>query len=274
MVPSRTTWLCVALLAAVIGTAVPDRASADSYIRGSILLDQPKDSRFLEENCEAASNRRACELGIEDNPLKSAGDFETMTGLELGLGYAMTPALRLEATLQYRPDFSFKGRADFPLSELPSGVAPEQDVSAELTVWSGMLATYLDIPIPGFGLLRHTPVHPFLGIGGGVSRIEIGDALFDGGEVNSQVKELVLPGDQQFSFSWMLSAGVGISLARWTVDLAWRYTEFGGIETATGIAEKICRLADCSLQNIDLPFAPSLGELRSHGLTLSLRYSF
>lgn len=271
MTSSRTTWLSVLLLMAVMGTAVPDRAFPDSYIRGSILLDQPKDTRFPDDSCSSAENRRACELGINDDPLNSVGDFETMTGLELGLGYAMTPTLRLEATLQYRPEFSFKGRANLSLHN----IVAEQDVSADLNVWSGMLAAYLDIPIPGFGLLRHTPISPFLGIGGGVSRIETGDTLFDDNQVNAQTRELILPGDQQFSLSWMLSAGIAISLAKWTVDLAWRYTDLGGIETATGIAEDVCDFfSDCPLPDIDLPLAPTLGELRSHGLTLSLRYAF
>ena len=270
MAPCRETWLCIALLAAVIGTAVPERAFADSYIRGSVLFDRPKDTGFLEDDCSTAHDRYACETGID-------GDFETMTGLEVGLGYAMMPALRLEAALQYRPEFSFQGRADISLQDafLPLNLTAERDFTAELTVWSGMLATYLDIPIPGFGLLRHTPLSPFVGIGGGVSRIEIGDADFGGGQLESQASRLILPGDHQFSFSWMLTAGIAVSLANWTVDVAWRYTDIGSIESATGIAEDVCQFLDCRVpDDIDLPLASTLGELRSHGLTLSLRYAF
>ena len=266
MALSRKSWLCIALLAAVIGTAVPERAFSDSYIRGSVLFDRPKDTGFLDDDCSTADDRYACETGID-------GDFETMTGLELGLGYAMVPALRLEAALQYRPEFSFKGQVDFSLPELP-GLPHERDLSAELTVWSALLAAYLDIPIPGFGLLRHTPLSPFIGVGGGVSRIDVGDAQFGGDRLDAQVNRLLLPGDHQFSFSWMLSAGIAVSMANWTVDVAWRYTDLGGVESATGIAEDVCRFVGCSLPDIDLPLASTLGELRSHGLTLSLRYAF
>ena len=269
MAPSRETWLCIALLAAVIGASVPERAFPDSYIRGSVLFDRPKDTGFLDDDCSTADDRYACETGID-------GDFETMTGLELGLGYAMMPAFRLEAALQYRPEFSFKGQADISLQDdfLPLNLTAERDFTADLTVWSAMLSAYLDIPIPGLGLLRHTPLSPFVGIGGGVSRIEIGDADFGGSQLESQASRLLLPGDHQFSFSWMLSAGIAVSLANWTVDVAWRYTDLGGIESATGIAEDVCRLAGCNLPDIDLPLASTLGELRSHGLTLSLRYAF
>ena len=263
MTASRKTWLCIALLAAVIAAAVPERTFADSYIRGSVLFDRPKDTGFLDDDCSTADDRYACKTGID-------GDFETTTGLELGLGYAMMPALRLEAVLQYRPEFSFKGQADISLL----GRTAKRDFAAELNVWSAMLAAYLDIPIPGFGLLRHTPLSPFIGVGGGVSRIDVGDAQFGGGQLDSQVNRWLLPGDHQFSFSWMLSAGIAVTLAKWTVDVAWRYTDLGGVESATGIAEDACRLLGCNLPDIDLPLASTLGELRSHGLILSLRYAF
>ena len=265
MTDSRTAWLWIAFLTAFIGAAIPNWAFPDSYIRGSVLFDRPKDTGFLDDDCSSADDRYACETGID-------GDFETMTGLELGLGYAMMPALRLEAALQYRPEFSFKGQADISLPQL--GSPAELDFAAELNVWSAMLSAYLDIPIPGFGLLRHTPLSPFVGVGGGVSRIDVGDADFGGSQLESQANRLILSGDHQFSFSWMLSAGIAVSLAKWTVDVAWRYTDLGGVESATGIAEDVCRLAGCNLPDIDLPLASTLGELRSHGLTLSLRYAF
>ena len=59
----------------------------------------------------------------------------------------------------------------------------------------------------------------------------------------------------------MVSAGLAVSLAKWTIDVAWRYTDHGSIETATGIARKVCRIAGCRLPDIDLPLAPTLGEL-------------
>ena len=136
--------------------------------------------------------------------------------------------MRLEAALQYRPDFSFKGQAEFSLL----GRTAKRDFAADLNVWSAMLAAYLDIPMPGFGLLRHTPLSPFIGAGGGISRIDVGDAQFGGSQLDSQINRLILPGDHQFSFSWMLSAGIAVSLAKWTVDVAWRYTDVGGVESA------------------------------------------
>ena len=73
------------LLTLLLGAAIPDWAFGDSYVRGSVLFDRPKDTGFLDDDCSSADDRYACETGID-------GDFETMTGMELGLGYAMMPA--------------------------------------------------------------------------------------------------------------------------------------------------------------------------------------
>ena len=79
-------------------------------------------------------------------PHRSVGDFGTVAGLELGLGYAVSSAVRLEALVTYRPRFTFDGRANF--------LDPDrrQSVSADLAALSGILAAYVDLP--GLGCVR------------------------------------------------------------------------------------------------------------------------
>ena len=74
------------------------------------------------------------------------GDFGTVAGLELGLGYAVSSAVRLETLVAYRPRFTFDGRANF--------LDPDrrQSVSADLAALSGILAAYVDLP--GLGCVR------------------------------------------------------------------------------------------------------------------------
>ena len=265
MIPSRTTWPWIVLLTANFGTALPQMAFSQAYIRAGVMLDRAQDARFQDENCSSAESLYGCGAGIDGDPLSSLGDFDTMTGLELGLGYAILPALRLEAAIQYRPDFSFEGHTNFTGLDLTD----RRDVAAELSIWSGMLAAYLDVPIPGFALLRYTPINPFIGLGGGLSRIDIGES-----RMNFPVTSTIVPGDHHISFSWMLTAGLSVSLIDWTVDVAWRFTDHGGIETASGIGRRICRVAGCRFPELDLPLAPTKGELKSHGFTVSLRYAF
>ena len=257
-------WLWIALAAAALTAAIPDSASSQPYLRGGILLDRARDTRLQGSDCSSTQRLLGCETGNGvDNG--SVVDFETMTGWEVGVGYPLLPVLRLEVAVQYRPEFSFEGRAN-PDNGLLLDLAGEHDVSAGLSVWSGLLATYLDVSLP---LLGFTPITPFLGAGGGLSRIEIKDLRME-----SPIASLIVPGDHQVSFSWMLTAGVGVTLANWTVDAAWRYTDHGDIETAAGIGRRVCRIATCRLPDLDLPLEPTIGSLQSQGFTLTLRYSF
>ena len=270
MTRSGTIWLWAALLATALTAAVPDSAFAQAYVRGGILLDRAKDTRLHDKDCSSTDRIFGC--GDEDEGVSegSFGDFGTMTGWEIGLGYPIVPALRLELAVQYRPEFSFEGEANID-NEFLRNLSASQDVSAELSVWSGLLATYLDIPLPGIALLRFTPINPFLGAGAGLSRIEISDLNMD---LPATAESLIVPGDHQVSFSWMLTLGVGVSLTKWTIDLAWRYTNYGDIETAAGIGRKICRVARCRLPELELPVDPAIGSLQSQGFTLSVRYTF
>ena len=79
-------------------------------------------------------------MGGDGAPRRSVGDVGTVAGVELGLGYAVAPAVRLEALLTYQPRFTFDGHANF--------LAPdrEQSVSVDLSSLSGILAAYVDLP--------------------------------------------------------------------------------------------------------------------------------
>ena len=93
-----------------------------------------------------------CGRGGDGAPLRSSGDFETVTGYELGLGYTITPALRLEGLLEYRPSFAFDGRANF------LDPSRRQSVSADLSTRLGMLAAYSDLTEVGVPKLG--PIQP------------------------------------------------------------------------------------------------------------------
>lgn len=267
----RTIWLLIVLLTGGIGMAVPEAGFSQPYVRAGVALDWAEDTRFQDENCSEPPPGSSepqplygCGSGNDGAPKGSLGDFGTMAGLELGLGYIILPALRLEAAVQYRPDFSFGGHANFsqPDSE------DEQDVAAELSALTGMLTAYLDIPMPALFLLRYTPINPFIGVGGGLSRIDISETRMD-----FPTTSTVVPGGRHVSFTWMLSAGLAVWLGgRLTADVAWRYTDYGTIETDSGTGQVIWR--DESRKPLDLDLDKTRGELRGHGVTVSLRYDF
>ena len=295
MTPLRTMWLWIVFLALGAGAALPVPAFSQPYVRLGVSLDWTEDTRFQDADCSASGNLYGCGAGLDGAPKGSLGDFETITGLELGLGYNLL-LLRLEAVLQYRPDFAFEGRSNYDHGVWKEDPTAMQDVSAELSVLSGTLAGYLDVPFPNFGLLWLVPVRTFAGLGLGLSRIEIGETRMD-----FPVTSTIVPGGHQTSFSWMLSAGFSVSLTRWlAVDLAWRYTDHGAIETARGEGQVVCRIVGsdaCKTFNearearnmeretenlAPLPLVPfplddlaeTKGDLRGHGIIASLRYSF
>ena len=85
-------------------------ASARFYFVTGVVFDWSEETRFQDKNCASTSPAAlyGCENGLDGTPFGARGDFGTMTGFDLGVGYVMGPSLRLEAVMQYHPSFSFK----------------------------------------------------------------------------------------------------------------------------------------------------------------------
>ncbi|MCY4451404.1 MAG: outer membrane beta-barrel protein [Immundisolibacterales bacterium] len=246
--------------AADTGTAAAD--SRDYYLRAGVTLERSRDVRFLDRDCssETPAALYGCGDGPDGTPLQSRGGFDTMPGFELGLGFRASPLLRLEAGLAYRPTFSFQGEANF----LERG--RRQEVSVDASSISAMLAAYLDLP--GLGMPRLGPFSPFVGGGIGVSRIETDETHMEFPRTRT-----IVPGGHRTDFAWMLVAGLAVSAGeRTTLELAWRYADFGTVETGRGTGRVVWR--DASREPLPLDLAETRASLASHGLHLSLRYAF
>ena len=286
MVHARASWLRTALAAAVVAIAAPTLTSARAtspvsanaavsgssgavawenfYFRAGVVLDRSGKTRFEDKDCSSTSPAAlyGCGQGIDGAPLSSLGDFGTMAGFGLGIGYVAAPALRLEAVIQYHPSFSFEGRANF----LQLQTTDRQEVSADLSSLSGMLAAYLDLP--GLGLPRLGPFSPFIGGGIGLSCIDMDETRME-----FPKSRTIVPGGQRVNLTWMPTAGMAASLGeKVTLDLAWRYTDFGTVESDRGEARIIRR--DGSREPLEIDLAETRANLSSHGLQVSLRYAF
>ena len=91
-----------------------------------------------------------------------------------------------------------------------------------------MLAAYMDLPALGWP--RIGPFSPFVGAGAGVTRIDIDETRMDFPKTYT-----IVPGGERVNLAWMLTAGVASSLQEnVTLDLAWRYTDSGRVETGRG----------------------------------------
>ena len=145
-----------------------------------------------------------------------------MTGLELGVGRVVSPSVRIEGAVAYRPRFAFEGRANF------LEPARRQEVSADLSSLSALVSAYLDLP--ALGLPRLDPFIPFVGGGIGLARIDIDETRMEFPKTTT-----IVPGGHAVNFTWMLAAGVATAAGeRTTLELAWRYTDSGDVETGRG----------------------------------------
>ena len=265
MAPTRRTvrraGIAALALAAGIGLASGAAAAGEFYLRGGIGFDRPGKTAFTDEDCSttAPAALYGCGTGGDGAPYRSAGTFGTVPALEFGLGYA-TGTVRFEATIGYRPDFAFRGRANF--------LAPErrQSVSAKLSSVSGMLAGYVDLA--GLGLPKPGPFAPFVGAGIGIVNTRIGKTA-----MTFPATTTIVPGESRTGLAWMATAGVAVALdERVSLDLAWRYTDLGEVRTSRGAGRVVWR--DGSREPLPLDLAPTKARLRGHGIRLSLRYAF
>ena len=244
--------LAAALIAA--GTWIGTASAGDLYVRAGAGLDGPAGTAFTDLDCSSVSPVAlyGCGRGGDGAPYRSIGEF--------GLGYAAAPAVRLEVVAEYRPRFTFAGRANF----LETG--RRQSVAADLSSLSAMLAVY--VGLTGLGVPKAGSLEPFVGAGVGAVHTRIGETRMTFPRTTT-----VVPGAGRTDVAWMLTAGFAVPLGEGTaLDLAWRYTDLGKIRTGRGAGRVVWH--DGSREPRALDLAATRAKLRSHGLRLSLRYAF
>ena len=182
----------VLALMAAAATLLPGLAVAqDVYLRAGIDLSRPADTHFTDADCASLvpAALYGCGLGGDGAPLRSVGNVGTVAGVELGLGYAVAPAVRLEALLTYRSRFTFDGHANFLEPDR------QQSVSVDLSSLSGVLAAYVDLP--GLGVRSLGPFSPFVGGGLGAARVASGET-----RMTFPKTQTLLPGTRRTRLTW------------------------------------------------------------------------
>lgn len=240
-----------AIIAVIVAGASP--GDAELYYRGGIAFDLSEETRFLDVDCTSQNPAAlyGCGEGIDGAPLGAAGDFGSTPGIEIGVGRGLASVLRFEALAQYRPGLSFRGRSNFVQTR---GI---QAASAELSSLSGLVAAYLQWP---------GRAGPFLGGGAGLSRVAIGET-----RLRFRKTDTIVPGARRLGSVWMVTAGVSAGLGPcFVLDLAWRYTESGAVETGPGKGRILWR--DGSHEPIELDLAETGADLATHGLRASIRW--
>ena len=207
--PPRRACLAAFSLAAAMSVAPGVAVAGEYYLRGSIGLDRPGEAVFTDTDCSSTSPAAlyGCGIGGDGAPYRSAGEFGTVPTVALGLGYGFG-AVRFEALVEYRPQYTFEGRANF--------LAPDrrQGVSAKLSSVTGILAGFVDLT--GLGLPKPGPFAPFLGAGIGAVHTRIGKTTMTFPATTTTVR-----GGSRTGLARMATAGVALALSeRVTLDLA------------------------------------------------------
>lgn len=257
----RLPQFATVVLAAGLCLASELAVAGDYYLRGGIGLDRREMADFTDTDCSTTTPAAlyGCGTGGDGAPLRSAGDFGTVPSVELGLGYEIG-AVRFEVLVEHRPGFSFEGRANF--------LAPErrQEVSADLSSLSGLIAGFVDLT--ALGMPQPGPLTPFIGAGIGAVHTRIGQTT-----MTFPATTTIVPGGSRTGLAWMATAGVALALDEHvSLDLAWRYTDLGEVRTPRGPGRVVWR--DGSRPPLPLDLAPTKVRLKSHGIRLSLRYTF
>lgn len=245
-------------IAGILLTLLAGEAAAQGYVRVGISAALAAETQFMDVDCGLAMPAAlyGCGDGGDGAPLRTVGEFSATAGLELGAGYALVPAARVELQVEYRPAVPFTGRANF--------LAPgrEQSVTAERSTLSAMLAARLELPMTSTRGL--SGFRPFAGVGIGRARHRIGEM-----RLRFPATETIVPGGVSSARTWAVTAGAARPLGeRTALELAWRYTDQGDAETGTGAGRVQWR--DGS-RTIPLDLAPTRTIVRHHALLLSVR---
>ena len=230
----------------------------DKFLRVSI--DLMEGTTFKDVDCASTNPNAlyACGAGGDGAPKRSVGDFGAIPAIEFGFGKT-DGAIRYEILIEYRPRYTFEGRANF--------LAPhrQQSVSAKLSTISGMLAGYVDFTD---GVSQAKFGTPFFGFGIGVSHTRIGKT-----DMKFPTTTTTVPGESHTDLAWMITTGVTTALnERVTLEIAWRYSDLGEIRTGQGMGSVTWR--DGSREPLILNLAPTRARLAGHGIRMSLRYTF
>ena len=260
-VPVRHARLAASTLAVAMCLVSGTAAAGDYYLRGGIGLDRPGNTVFTDVDCAATAPVAlyGCGTGGDGARFRSLGDFGMAPSIELGLGHA-AGAVRFELLVEYRPDFAFRGRANF------LAPARRQSVSAELSSVSGMLAGFVDLA--GFGVSGPGRFAPFVGVGIGAAHTRIGKTV-----MTFPATTTIVPAGSRTGRAWMATAGFAVALnGRVSLELSWRYTDLGEVRTGRGAGRVVWR--DGSREPLLLDLVPTKARLAGHGVRLSLRYAF
>jgi opacity protein-like surface antigen len=256
----------LAVVFVVISSSAWAQDESGVYVRASFGYDLSRDVRLVDRACDPAPllNFFGCQPGTDGIQIGAPGDVGGGPAVEVAAGVRVLPFLRAELAIAHRPDLDFEGNATFP------GAGNAQPVSASVTGSSVMARVFADLAslLP---LAWAAPIEPFVGAGVGASRNRMGDVLYEFPELASQPATTMTGGGAHWDGAWDASVGAAVRVGRRTlVEGAYRYSDFGWIETDAGTIDVVRGSRVFAIDNV----AGTRGRLSSHGVYLGIRQEF
>ena len=252
-----------AALALALALSAAPAAARDWAFYGRIGygLDHPRNSVF--RDAERPEGPRL--FGAERHA--AHGEFDFGGRWEMGAGLRVSSQWRAELMMVRTDGLEFSGDARFANS------GDSQPASGEAEALAMLGAVYFDFPMVA-------GVRPYVGGGFGRTNNETGPVryefpAFDRG-ANGEFGRTIAPSGSSDHNYRMLAAGLTAPVSdNVALDIGYRFSDFGEVQTDSGMARVVRYNADGSLnRDIQIPVGKTRAELQSHGFTAAVRVEF
>ena len=242
------------------------------YVSAGVALIRSQDTRFV----DGEDAGRAALYGSEE--LFDAGAVDDGLQFHLAAGVRLPYRLRAQLELGAARALDWRGNTNYRDS------GRHQPSEASLDTWQLLLAGFHDFS--GWELGPDRRVRPYLGAGLGITRYRLSRYIQRFPEPDDprgylrrgpagEIPFTALPRGSGRNFTWMLTAGVAIPIgASIHLDLSYRYTDAGEIQTDSGDIAIVRYREDGTRREIPVPINETSADYRTHALLAALRFEF
>ena len=240
------------------------------YLSMGIAMVRPEGARFVDGD----DSGQAALYGSEN--LFDAGAFDTRVQFHLAAGIRFRPGLRMQLEVGPPRAFDWRGNTNY------RNGGKHQPSEATLDSWQLVLAGLYDLP--GWTLNSGGTARPYLGAGAGVAVYRASSYIQRFPDPDDptgylrrgpedEIPFTALPDGTGRLFTWTLTAGVAVPVREGVhLDLSYRYTDMGKIETDAADVTIVRYRADGIRREIRVPINATAVDHRTHTLAMSLRF--
>ena len=240
------------------------------YLSMGMAIVRPQSSRFVDGD----DSGQAALYGSEG--LFDAGTFDTGLQFRVAAGIRFRPGLRVQLEVGPPRAFDWRGNTNY------RNGGKHQPSEATLDSWQLDLAGLYDLP--GWTLRSGRTARPYLGVGAGVTGYQLSryvqqfpDPENPAGYLRrgpgGEIPFTAVPDGTGRILTWTLTAGITVPVREGVhLDLSYRYTDMGRIETDAADVTIVRYRADGTRREIRVPINATAVDHRTGTLAMSLRF--